>query len=73
MPTATVKLKDGRTLKFQVKEGTTQAEIEAAVEEFLSQNTAEQPKVEQPAAEQPAPVEPTPTLIFSTNIFSPTL
>ena len=61
MPTATVKLKDGRTLKFQVKEGTTQAEIEAAVEEFLSQNTAEQPKVEQPAAEQPAPVEPTPT------------
>ena len=58
MATATVKLKDGRTLEFQVKEGTTQAEIEAAVEEFLSQNTAEQPKVEQPAAVEPTPTEP---------------
>tara|TARA_R100001163_G_scaffold33968_1_gene26271 strand:+ start:14446 stop:18120 length:3675 start_codon:yes stop_codon:yes gene_type:complete len=44
MPTATVKLTDGRTVTLQVKEGTSEAEISQAVTEYLSKG---QPQLKQ--------------------------
>ena len=53
MPTAEVKLQDGRTLELKVKEGTSEEEVAAAVEEFLANEqkggTPVSPKVATPS------------------------